>query len=342
MYNKKVKPIVNPEDIFKIEDRDIYYYYLNVIPETNKKYYSPFSKEDTPSFRFYYRDSKLLYKDFSSGHQGDCIDIVQKMLHLDRNEAIERILIDFKPKLNYDTTKDKIQIADISAPQVHGILKSRDKSKNTSGQVTIQIVPRGWLPIDKEYWGGYGLELEDLNKYEVAPCKEVWIDGNKLWYNQQNNNPCYRYRLGDKYKCYLPFSTNKKKKWLSNCSIKNIQGLKQLKDKGELLIITKSLKDVMVLDKHLGLNAIAFSSEAVTITDKMCDYFYSRYDNIIMFYDNDEAGIGHMKRNESNVHLPYVHLPLHYLEEGIKDPSDLFKEKGKKVFVQEINKLLNL
>jgi hypothetical protein len=343
MYNKRVKPTIDREDIYRIEDRDIYYHYLNVVPETNKKYYSPFNKENTPSFRFYYNNSKLLFKDFSSGKQGDAIKVVSELYGLEYHEAVERILIDFKTKLNYnDYTKDKIQIADISAPQVHGILKSKSKNKSTTKGTQIQIVPRGWLPIDIDYWKGYGLVLEDLNKYDVLPCKEVWLDSDKLWYNFNKNNPCYRYIVGDKYKCYVPNANSKKNKWISNCTTKNIQGFKQLPEKGELLIITKSLKDVMVLDKHLGLNAIAFGSESTTITEKIADYFYGRFDNIIMFYDNDTAGINNASRNEEISHIPFIHLPEHYLEEGVKDPSDLYKEKGEKVFIEEISKLLNL
>lgn len=334
MYNLKLDPIVDA-DIKDIEDRQVYYYYLNVVAETSKKYYSPFKKEKTPSFRFYWKNSRLLFKCFSSGKQGDCINMVEELYGLDSHEATNKILID----IYGNKAKNKVQAADISAPQIHGIPKYKDTDKGGS---SIQVVPRSWTLEDIVYWGNYGLTLTDISHYQVGPCKEVWINGETMWYSYQKHKPCYRYMVGDKYKCYQPFAVSKKGKWISNCRIKNIQGLKQLKEKGILLVITKALKDVMVLNKHLGLNAIALSSESITITDKMSDYFHSRFDNVVLMYDNDEAGIENMKRNSELTQIPYVHLPTHYLEEGIKDPSDLFKMKGKKVFVEEISKILSL
>lgn len=334
MYNKKVAPVVDL-DISVIDDREVYLYYLNVNPDTSRSYYSPFKSEKTPSFRFYYKNNILMFKDFSSGKHGNSIELVKQLYGLESKQAIKKILTD----VYRDKGSLKVQTTDISSPKIYGVSSYKRKNEEDS---LIEVIPRSWLLEDIIYWGNYGLNLSDLTRYDVAPCKEVWIDKQWMWYSYTKNSPCYRYIVGNKYKCYQPFSISKRNKWISNCRIKNIQGLKQLPEKGELLVITKSLKDIMVLNKFARFNCIALNAESITITEEMSNYFYSRFDNVVMFYDNDEAGIKNMIRNEGISGIPYIHLPTHFLKEGIKDPSDLFKKRGKKVFLEEINKLISL
>ena len=93
----------------------------------------------------------------------------------------------------------------------------------------------------------------------------------------------------------------------------------------------------MVLRKHLDIDSIAFGSESVTISKVSADYLYTRFDNIILFYDNDEAGLINMERIAKLTGIPYISLPV---ELEAKDPSDLYRDYGKEVFKEEINKLL--
>ena len=59
------------------------------------------------------------------------------------------------------------------------------------------------------------------------------------------------------------------------------------------LIITKSLKDVMVFYEFLGdkYDMIAPHSETYIFTDTLLDYLYKKYDEIIIIYDFDLAGV---------------------------------------------------
>jgi hypothetical protein len=64
-------------------------------------------------------------------------------------------------------------------------------------------------------------------------------------------------------------------------------------DLGKPLIITKSLKDCIVLNK-LGYNAIAPQGESAFLTEKelFCYKYIFGEDNIYLLWDNDLPGIG--------------------------------------------------
>ena len=70
-------------------------------------------------------------------------------------------------------------------------------------------------------------------------------------------------------KIYQPYSNFK---WLSNTSASDLQGLSQLPDRGDTLVITKSLKDVMCLDIW-DIPAIAPSVRKLCHSCRYCQRF---------------------------------------------------------------------
>lgn len=74
-----------------------------------------------------------------------------------------------------------------------------------------------------------------------------------------------------------------------------IQGIHMLPKTGEYLVLTKSMKDVMVL-YELGIPAIAPCSETTFISDSQYRKLKDRFDNLILFYDNDQTGISYMQK----------------------------------------------
>lgn len=69
-----------------------------------------------------------------------------------------------------------------------------------------------------------------------------------------------------------------------------IQGTHMLPKSGEYLVITKSMKDCMVL-YELGIPAIAPCSETTFISDSQYRKLKERFDNIVILWDNDLTGI---------------------------------------------------
>ena len=123
------------------------------------------------------------------------------------------------------------------------------------------------------------------------------------------------------WKIYQPYAS-KELKWRSNCPEDIIQGWNQLNATGDLVIITKSLKDVMVLDT-LDFNAIAPQAESNNISPNLVRQLRERYKHVLLLYDNDEPG---MKAADK---LSLEHdLPMFFMPEGSKDASDFVELYG--------------
>lgn len=72
---------------------------------------------------------------------------------------------------------------------------------------------------------------------------------------------------------------------------RHVQGLSELpKEGGDLLIITKSLKDVMCC-YEMGFNAIAAASETVFIPEDILRSLRSKWKHIVILYDRDQTGM---------------------------------------------------
>ena len=62
---------------------------------------------------------------------------------------------------------------------------------------------------------------------------------------------------------------------------------------GDILVVTKSMKDVMVL-YQLGIPAIAPISENCFLTEAQYNKLQSRFKYIVLLYDNDRPGLRSM------------------------------------------------
>lgn len=91
----------------------------------------------------------------------------------------------------------------------------------------------------------------------------------------------------ERYRVYSPKSHTR---FWGTMKKTDIFGWEQLPETGNLLVITKSLKDVMVL-YEMGISAISFASETATPTKKIIDELKERFTDIIILYDNDKTGI---------------------------------------------------
>ena len=157
--------------------------------------------------------------------------------------------------------------------------------------------------------------------YNVKPAKEVWLNDSLLAL-YRDNNPVIRYLVNGSYKIYQPL--NKNCKWVSNCRINAIQGLKQLPKSGNLLIISKAMKDCMVW-RELGYNAIALSSETAKMPKEIIEHLRGRFKKVVSFLDNDNAGLTTMNSYWEQHQIPFTHIPV---DMGVKDLSDFVEAYG--------------
>jgi len=299
----------------KVTEYDIYSYYIGDKFAIGKIMSSPFRVDKHPSFGIFKsnKTSSLLYKDLSTGLTGNCVQFVQQLFKLSYRDSLTKILDDYKSNLLKISTE--------------GITIKEDyKSTNT----IISVRKKPFCKTDDLYWNQFSLFRDDLRHFNVYPIQEYWINEIVQPWSYNEANPGYCYQVYNKYKIYKPLS-NKKDKWIGNCNNYDIQGLEQLDDKGDLLIITKSLKDVMVLYK-LGYKSIAPNSENNGIPKCIINNLKSRFTKIVVFYDNDFSGINGSMSLCDKYDLESIMIPV-----GLpKDISDYIKEYG----IKEASKLM--
>jgi len=326
-YNTaKVTDDVTLEKILRILDPfDIYKYYIGKEVKLNKPISSPLRDDKNPSWSlFKSRSGDLMFKDFATGESGNVVSLVRSIFNITYNKALEKIWSDMM-------TGAKLK---------NGFNRPRPEKISTPNTI-ISIKRKYFTKTDDDYWGQYCLDREILKHFNVSPIEMFWTNDVQSALTYSKASPLYAYKIFDKFKIYRPLSEYKKDKWRNNCGSYDLQGLEQLPDKGDLLIITKSLKDVMVLYKY-GYTSVAPQSENATIPKSMMDHFQSRFKDIIVFFDYDDGGIKGATSLCNKFNLNKTFIPKHYLDiYGIKDISDFAKEMSEEKTIELLKELFN-
>jgi hypothetical protein len=304
----------------KVSAYAIFSYYSDNFKEVNKHFISDFREEDNPSCCIAQIKGDLLYTDFGTGKSYRAIDFVMAKFGVSYPEALQQINRDFQLGLGYIL---EFKPSRIDTPKIKVPPKFQDK-KNSS----IKIKKRNWEKHDYSFWyGRYYITEETLNAFSVVPITHFWVNGKMFkadkyaysfdFYWEKDNSVFFR-------KIYQPY--HKKIKWLSNGG-KAYQGEGMLPKKGEVLIVTKSLKDVMVL-YTLGYVSVAPPSESLFLDKKYLEKQSKRFNKLILFYDNDATGIAKAQEFSSRYNIPYVYIEEKYSQEEIKDISDFVEKYG--------------
>lgn len=305
-----------------LTEETIFCHYMDIPYITKKLYRSIVRDDDKPTCGFF-KKSRLYLRDFATGDCYDCFGLVSRLYKCSYYDALKQVANDF----NLVKTKSLQKI------EIVPTFKDRGRSK-------IQIEKQEFTNEQLEWWNQYGITKDILDKYEVYSCKSIFLNDNL---NAVCNSKCpiYGYYMGfDKvelWRIYFPFRTSYR--FLSNTPSTLIQGLKQLPNNANLLVITKSMKDCMTL-YNLGIPAIAPNSEHLFISDDILIDLKKRFKHIIILYDNDYAGIcGMSKIKKKHPELIYSWIPRDF---GCKDISDLYKTFGNKKVKSLIKKYLKI
>lgn len=295
-----------------VSQEEIFYFYTNYHPaHVNCSFSSPLRQDRNPSCSYYRTASgTIVMKDFGTGERYDCYKLVMTLFHLDFYHAIRKIADDFA--VNYHG-KTKM---DVKRPQL-----PKDRMKNTKATV-IQIKSRDWTKKDLQYWQQFGIAHQTLDKFNVIPVNNVFLNG-KICYSYYGTDPGYAYRLGPyQYKVYFPERSTYR--FLGNTS--KVQGYQQLPPTGDHIVITKSMKDVMVFNEF-NVAAVAPQAESVVISREFYDHIKSRFEHIYLLYDNDMAGKrGTVKTIQAYPDITPCQIPSVYA----KDISDFNRDFGAK------------
>lgn len=289
----------------RVSDEDIFEFYG--IPLSNGTFCSPLRQDRHPTCSFYRSPSGILYyRDWgASDHYFDAIGLVMHLYNLSFNQALHKIWLDMIVK----------------NPSLQIISRRENVIQVSSGEACrIQVKRRLFAAADIRWWSAYGITEDTLFKYRVSAIQRAWLD-NRPHYLYSGSDPCYAYHFGPyQYKLYFP--DRKKYRFLSSSN--KIQGWDQLPLNGKWLVITKSMKDVMLLHQF-NVPAIALASESEVPSSDLVRSLKERFEYVVVFYDNDKQGILSMQKAKE--HLPCMWLPR-LASNRQKDISDYFKYNG--------------
>lgn len=279
--------IVGDELFEKYSGLDIFNAFIPNL-QVGKLFCSQLRNDNNPTCTvFQANNGYYLYKDFGNNTLLGPINYVKALTGIGYNEAL--ILI--KEKL-----KDKTPVI---LPEKRNIT------------MMVKRLPR----IDMSYWNQYYITEETLNKFNVSSISDYYVfEGEKFTHFRVKK--CYAYWF--RPYVYKILNLNSNYKWLGNSTVDDVEGLHQCKPSdNNKIVITKSLKDVMVLHQH-GISAISPSSEnaplPVNIMNKLKKF------NVTILFDNDEAGRKGAYHYEELGRLVFL--------DNEKDISDFQKEYG--------------
>ena len=273
---KKQQPVITLDYILsKVTEYDIYTKYIGQF-KVGMIYNSPFRKDNNPSFGIFYskRTKQLLFKDHGTGECGNVVKFVSLYTGLTNYNDI---LNDIVNKLNI-TKSTKL-----------------DSSKQyiPTEETTIGIVRQEFTDVDKTYWSRFNISLDTLKKFNVFSIKYYLCNG-VVKGIYKDDNPMYAYKVYDNFKIYRPLA-DKFTKWRNNLTTYDIQGYEQLPLSGDLLIITKSLKDVMCFHE-MGIPAISPSSESTFIPNNVLEQLKKHFKRVIVMFDRDATGTKYLRK----------------------------------------------
>tara|TARA_B100000497_G_C7677321_1_gene409285 strand:+ start:879 stop:1877 length:999 start_codon:yes stop_codon:yes gene_type:complete len=263
----------------------VFQYYLNLsesLTGQDIKLTSIFNpNERTPSFCIYV-DKKIQqykFKDFSTGRNGNKVDLVKMLFNIEYPEAARKIVKDYNLHIKTNGFKE---------------VEFKPEAKWEVDFVKF----RPWNQSDSQYWLSFRIGMSILTEYNVKPIEYynlVKLESDRVESITIRNTCLYGYfdKAGEVYKIYQPNSSKHKFHKVKQ----HLQGYDQLKFDKPYLVICSSLKDALCL-KGMGYNieVISPDSENTMIKAYVIEHLKKKYKKVITLFDNDEAGLKAVER----------------------------------------------
>ena len=317
----KVDFKISKKDILdKIRPEEIFSAFINN-PRPSRVYKVPWRTDEKESLTFFYSPSnELMFYDQAYKEGGDCITFYSKIFNVNRKQALIEIY-------------NKFKLRDIKKIDYSKIVKEY-KPKSIESKLSWKYSSTDSKKYEDaiNYFKSFGISKKTLDFFGVKPIDFYCIDD--VMIRPENFSVVYEYE-DNKCKIYTPLSSNKKYKFLDGIKGEYYQGYNKLPENGNIVFITSSYKDVMVL-YELGFPAIAPKSEVVKINDQIINELKTRFENVILFYDNDDAGLKAAEKLKNKYNINYI------VTVKEKDPSDFSRKYSKeKLYEYIISKLNN-
>jgi len=323
-----LKPTITKDFILsKVNQESIMQHYTGLDVSSKKLMLSPFRVDNHFTVSFYKSKSDILYlHDFATNEHINCFQAVMKKFGVNYYEALDIIAKDFN-LIDGENNNTEVEIPKI-APL-----------KETKSSV-IQVQIKDYSNEELEWWSKFGISKKTLKKFHVYSLEHVFVNG-ELRFTSSKQCPIYGYYFGkdknsvEKWKIYFPL--RQEYRFLNNLSKKVLQGYHQLPKTGDLLVITKSMKDLMAM-YEFGIPAVSPNSETLFVEDKKLEEFKQRFKHILVIYDNDRPGLYNMaKIRRSHPELNYFYFPW-YMAKDFTDSIKLVGVENMKEYIDEFFK----
>lgn len=316
----------------RVREEDIFERYFGSVKFDNNVV--NYSRDDpNPGCRFYIhkKTGRIRFKDFSRGYNWDCFEAAQQTgqtKDLPFKKLLNTIAQDFNLLGRVITEEQKLVIKKSYEERI-------EIANNVVAKKIVITHPSKQLNWkQRNYWDRYEVTQQDLDRFYVYNFRDAYI---KYWYADgtthlgpiysSKNELKFAYYLGEgEYKLYFPDRKKKDGKFLQ---VRGdlIQGWHQLPVTGEFVIITKSYKDVIVLDT-MDFPAISPSSENVVLPKNKLEELFIRFDRVYILFDNDRAG----QKAALTYLVEYPNLtPIMFADTQPKDVSDNVEEYSREV-----------
>lgn len=310
----------------QVDEYTLYCYYTGIDPLIlGKACPSPYRKDDIPSFSVFPSKSnnvEYMWKDHATGDYGNIFKLVQKIEQLDnKNQVLGRINEDFGLGYTMNDPIRKEKIIWYEKPKLN--------------QIKIRVVNQELTQKGKAFWDQFRIDKSLLDLYQTTQILYSWS-----YIGQPApitaHDPTFAYRIGDYYQLYSPYAP-KEYKFRNDYPENYFFGYLQLPQKGDVLIIDKSAKDV-IFCRRLGFNAVTGKSETTFIPHNKVLELKKRFGKIYLMLDND--GPGRAMTEKYIKEYPFL-IPRFIPNELAKDKTDLCKKVGFEKAQEVINKLVN-
>ena len=326
MFNFTIDPKITKEFLLSKNSEETYMSYYLGVPIKKGLFRSPLRSDNHNTCSFFRgRSGNLYFKDFATGQCLTFEGVVMEKYHCTYPNALKIIAKDFGYIQSSEVKKQEIKIQ----PKFEG-----------EKETFIQVEIKDFSESELKWWNSFGVTKQTLDKYKVYSIKTVFLNGN-IYAQSTQHSPIYGYYFGKKenieqWRIYIP--KRKEFRFIGNVSTKTIQGYKQLPDNGKLLVITKSMKDTMLLSS-LGIPAVAPNSETQFVSEKLLDEFRERFKNIVLLYDSDLTGVRFMNKIRKQYRdLIVCMIPRKY---EAKDISDFYQKYGRSKTISLIKESIN-
>lgn len=290
-----------------VSDESMFQYYFGDF-EIGRKYNSPLRKDPKPSFQITEKGGALLWFDFGLGKKvrPDGLGFVQELFDVSREEAVKIVWNDFVT--------------------LRVTLPKKKRSLNIS--LPYDLYQHALTQKELEYWQRHCIELPLLERFQVAGLEGLYRHGDLVW-KSTDTEPAYVYNFSkDVFKVYRPLSEDRFRGQNNGLTI---EGYDQLPRSGSRLFISSSLKDSIVLTS-LGYNSCNPPGETnIKALFSKASEFNQRFDEVIVFFDNDKPGIAAAGRVAKETGWKSIVLPKNLA----KDPSDVIKKFGNRFVLSE-------